>query len=171
MKAGEMKYMRILGMDNNWDVLSEMASVIRSTWPECFFDRARSYDEGLQRMLSYTYNLVIADPNHQPGSRLVDQAVTCQFPMLALVDNEKYAWSARTPHESPIRAIIPKSRVNDITAVIKDIIESEYSSAWKRGLLHISKRVKLESSLKWMQGNAHGTHRMRIHRRYGLNEG
>jgi hypothetical protein len=158
MKEHEMSHVRILGIDNDEDVLSEMESEICSTWPGCFFDKAVSYDEGIQLMLSYTYHLVIADPMNNLGVRLIDQAKTCQFPVLALVDTEKYAWGVMNPQVSPVRAIVPKNSVHEIKTVIEDILESGHTSTWKRGLSYLAKHFKPNFSRMQAPKMTHGIH-------------
>ena len=71
-------------MDDEPDVLAVIEEEILEACPDCKLDKASSYEEAVELMISWTYDLVILDIMGVRGFDLLELAVNRKFPVAML---------------------------------------------------------------------------------------
>ncbi len=74
----------VLAVDDEPDILTVLQEEIKEACPDCFFDKATTYQEAVERLASWTYDLVILDIMGVRGFDLLKNAVIRNFPVVML---------------------------------------------------------------------------------------
>src|SRR4030067_1737718 len=84
MKASILSGKKILAVDDEPDVLTVLEEEIKDAAPTCQFDRATSYEEAVEKMIAWTYDVVVLDIMGVRGFDLLELAVNRNFPVAML---------------------------------------------------------------------------------------
>jgi len=87
MKHSLRNHTMVLGVHSNMEHLLEIEKELVGTYPKILFYKATTYEEGLQLMLSYTFDLVILEPSIEQGAELIALAVRRNFPVVIMSEN------------------------------------------------------------------------------------
>ena len=79
MAESILKGKMILAVDDEPDVLTLLEEEIKEACPDCFFDKVTTYKEAVERLASWTYDLVILDIMGVRGFDLLKNAVVRHF--------------------------------------------------------------------------------------------
>ncbi len=84
MGKDSLRDKRILAVDENWDVLDVMTEKILGIFPDCQLERATTYPQAMDLMISKAYDLmIIAFPEIQ-GQNLLNAAMFKKIPVIFL---------------------------------------------------------------------------------------
>src|SRR4030067_3606650 len=75
---------RVLAVDEEAEFLTVLEEEIKDAAPTCQFDKATSYEEAVEKMASWTYDVVILDIMGVRGFDLLELAVNRKFPVVML---------------------------------------------------------------------------------------
>ncbi len=134
MKDSIMKHKRVLGVAGEMDSLSILEEEILGACPECRFDKATTFEMGVQYLASYTYDLVVLDIVAVRGSDLLDQVLVRNFPAVVLMDNAAPPEVLERFMASGARALLTKEKLKEIVPTIEQVIRIECMPKWKRAL-------------------------------------
>jgi CheY-like chemotaxis protein len=121
----------ILGVDDEPDVLTVLEEEIRDAAPKCRFDKATSYQEAVERMVSLTYDVVILDIMGVRGFDLLELAVSRNFPVAMLTAHALTPEALKRSFEMKAHAYIPKENLGRIVPFLEDVLKYEYLPGWK----------------------------------------
>jgi CheY-like chemotaxis protein len=79
MAESILKGKMVLAVDDEPDVLTLLEEEIKEACPDCFFDKVTSYKEAVERLASWTYDLVILDIMGVRGFDFLKNAVVRIF--------------------------------------------------------------------------------------------
>jgi len=122
----------ILAVDDEPDVLNVLEEEIREACPDSRFDKARTYEEAVARMISLTYDVVILDIMGVRGFDLLELAVSRNFPVAMLTAHALTPESLKRSFEMGARAYLPKEKLGEIVPFLEDMLKYEYLPGWKR---------------------------------------
>ena len=105
---------RILAVDDEPDVLTLLDEEIQSACSDCQFDKARTYEEAVARMISLTYDVVILDLMGVRGFDLLELAVSRKFPVARLTAHALTPEALKRSFEMGARAYLPKEKLGEI---------------------------------------------------------
>jgi hypothetical protein len=118
----------VLGVHRSMEHLTKMEKVLKDAYPAVQFHKATTYEEGLQLMLSYTFDLVISETRLKHGSDLIDLASRRNFPVVIISENGRSAEALRRLYGSKIKAVSSKQdtiktvqRIGEILKVNKKL--------------------------------------------------
>jgi CheY-like chemotaxis protein len=121
----------ILAVDDEPDVLTVLEEEIRDAAPKCRFDKATSYQEAVERMMSLTYDVVILDIMGVRGFDLLEMAVSRNFPVAMLTAHALTPEALKRSIELKARAYLPKERLGNVVPFLEDVLKYEYLPGWK----------------------------------------
>ncbi len=120
---------QVLAVDDEPDVLEILEEELEEYGVD--MDRASSYEEGIQKMSSLTYDLVILDIMGVRGFELLEFAVARKLPVVMLTAHALSPESLRKSIELGARAYLPKDQLGQIAPFLEDVLTLSYQSAWK----------------------------------------
>jgi CheY-like chemotaxis protein len=121
----------ILAVDDEPDVLAVLEEEILDAAPKCRFDKATTYQEAVERMMSFTYDVVILDIMGVRGFDLLELAVSRNFPVVMLTAHALTPEALKRSFEMKARAYLPKEKLGEIVPFLEDILKYEYLPGWK----------------------------------------
>jgi CheY-like chemotaxis protein len=121
----------ILAVDDEQDVLTVLEEEVLGAAPKCRFDKATSYQEALERMMSLTYDVVILDIMGVRGFDLLEMAVSRNFPVTMLTAHALSPEALKRSIEMKARAYLPKEELGKVVPFLEDVLKYEYLPGWK----------------------------------------
>ena len=140
---------RILGVDDEADVLAVLEEEILGACPNTKFDKATTYEEALTKLVSRSYDLVILDVMGVRGLDLLELAESRHFAVTLLttypLTPEVLKRSIHSLKRMP-QAYLPKEEIGGVVPLLEGMVREESSHPWRR-LLKKCKGL-LESELR-----------------------
>jgi CheY-like chemotaxis protein len=127
-----LKHKRVLALDGRKDVLAHMERDILSACPECQFDWATDVDQGFQRLLQLTYDLVIMDTQSPMASDLARPIAARNVPVLALSENGRSPELLNASAGLRIQGFSPGEDRRRLVPMIEQILRDQCVPWWKR---------------------------------------
>jgi len=121
----------ILAVDDEPDVLTVLEEEILAAAPKCRFDKATTYQEAVERMVSFTYDVVILDIMGVRGFELLELAVSRNLPVAMLTAHALTPEALKKSFEMKARAYLPKEKLGEIVPFLEDVLKYEYLPGWK----------------------------------------
>jgi CheY-like chemotaxis protein len=125
---------RVLAVDDEPDVLAVLEEEIKDAAPICQFDKAATYEEAVEKMVSWTYDVVILDIMGVRGFDLLELAVNRNFPVAMLTAHALSPEALKRSIEMKARAYLPKEKLGEIVPFLEDVLKYEYLPGWMRVL-------------------------------------
>src|SRR4030042_6898116 len=122
----------ILAVDDEPDVLAVLEEEIKEAFPHSRFDKASTYEEAVERMISLTYDVVILDIMGVRGFDLLELGVSRNFPVAMLTPHALTPETLKRSFEMGARAYLPKEKLGAIVPFLEDVLKYEYLPGWKR---------------------------------------
>jgi CheY-like chemotaxis protein len=119
-------------VDDEPDVLNLLEEEILAACPDSKVDKATTYQEAVERMMSLTYDVVILDIMGVRGFDLLELAVSRNFPVAMLTAHALTPEALKRAFEMKAHAYIPKEKLGEIVPFLEDVLHYEYLPGWKR---------------------------------------
>jgi CheY-like chemotaxis protein len=132
MRESILNGKRILAVDDEPDVLTVLEEEIVDSCSNCIVEKATTYQEAVEKMVSWTYDLVILDIMGVRGFDLLEMAVQRNFPVAMLTAHALSTEALKQSIEMKARAYLPKEKLGEVVPFLEDALELEYLPAWKR---------------------------------------
>jgi CheY-like chemotaxis protein len=132
MRESILNGKRILAVDDEPDVLTVLEEEIAGSCPDCIVEKATTYQEALEKMVSWTYDLVILDIMGVRGFDLLELAVQRNFPVAMLTAHALSTEAMKQSIAMKARAYLPKEKLGEVVPFLEDALKLEYLPAWKR---------------------------------------
>jgi len=115
----------ILAVDDEPDILEVLAEEILAECPEVKFVGATTFEEGLEKLASQTYGLVILDIMGVRGFDLLKRAVSRGIPAVMLTAHSLSPNAMKESIELGARGYIPKDKLGEIVPFLEDVMQYE----------------------------------------------
>jgi CheY-like chemotaxis protein len=132
MKESLLSNKRILAVDDEPDVLMVLEEEIFDACSKCQLDKATTYEDAVQLLASWTYDLVILDIMGVRGFELLEDAVSRNFPVAMLTAHALTPEALRRSIELGARTYLPKEKLGEIVPFLEDVLNQGYVPGWKR---------------------------------------
>jgi len=129
MAESVLKGKRMLAVDDEPDILEILGEELDKYGVK--LDTALSYEIGIQKLSSYTYDLVILDIMGVRGFDLLMFASSKDLPVVMLTAHALSPESLKKSIELGARAYVPKDELDNIAPFLEDVLNLSYESAWK----------------------------------------
>ncbi len=126
----------VLAVDDEPDVLQVLKDEILSAAPKCVLKTATTFEDALELLASFTFDLAILDVMGVRGFDLLRRAVSGSYPIptVMLTAHAFSPEALKTSVELGARAYLPKERLGSVVPVLEDILTYEYGATWRRVL-------------------------------------
>jgi CheY-like chemotaxis protein len=129
MAKGVLEGRRLLAVDDEPDILDVLKEDLEKHGVA--LDTATTYEEGLQRLHSYTYDVAILDIMGVRGFDLLAFAASRGLPVVMLTAHALSPESLKRSIELGARAYVPKDEIDNIAPFLEDVLTLSYRSSWK----------------------------------------
>jgi DNA-binding NtrC family response regulator len=123
---------RILGVDDEPDVLTVLEEEILEAAPNCKFEKATSYEVAADKLKSNTYDVVILDIMGVRGFDLLNLATSRNFKVAMLTAHALNLEALKKSFEMKARAYLPKEKLGEVVPFLEDVLSYEYLLGWRR---------------------------------------
>jgi CheY-like chemotaxis protein len=130
MEAGILNGKRLLAVDDEPDILAVLRDDLETYGVN--LDLASSFELAIQKMSSFTYDLVILDIMGVRGFELLEFAVTRDTPVVMLTAHALSPDALKKSIELGARAYVPKDHLDQIAPFLEDVLTLQYGPAWQR---------------------------------------
>ncbi len=121
-----------LAVDDDPEILEVLEKEIFKACPTCRFDKAATYIEAVERMVSLTYDFVVLDITGARGFDLLNLAVMRKFPVAMLASNPPNAEALKYPIQMGAGTYLPREKLGEIVPFLEDMLACRYQTGWKR---------------------------------------
>lgn len=139
----------VLAVDDEPDVLDILEEELEDYGVHV--DKATSYDEGIQKLSSLTYDIVILDIMGVRGFDLLQVAVAKGLPVVMLTAHALSPETLKKSIELGARAYLPKDQLGQIAPFLEDVVSLNYQSAWQSVLAKLSGSFGRRFGPEWRQ--------------------
>ena len=141
MEKSIIEHKMVLGMHSQMDHLLKMEKNILSVYPKIIFYKATDYEEGLQLLLSLTFDLVILKIGVEKEKSLMELALRRNFPVILLSENGQYREGLEQITGLDPRAHVQKADARKIVPVIEDVLKMNNVLKWRSFLANVSRTL------------------------------
>ncbi len=121
---------RVLGVDDEPDVLAVLEEEVLEACPNTRFDKATTYEQAVAKLVSGDYDLVVLDVVGVRGfdllriteDRLIPVTLLSAYPLTPEVLNRSLPLSPRV--------YLPKERMREIVPALEELLRREQSPVW-----------------------------------------
>ena len=149
MTASVLDGKKVLGVDDEPDVLTVLEQEIKASCPNCQFDKATTYEKGAELINTNKYDIVILDIMGVRGFDLLEAAVKRNFKVGMLTAHALSPEALKKSHDLGARAYLPKDKLGEILPFLEDILTQEYKTGWKRLLEKLENYFEDEFEPDW----------------------
>lgn len=139
MKKASKQPKSVLGLSSRVDYLLEMEREIMDACPHIHLCKATTYEDGVQLMLSFTFDLVVLEVSNEPGARLIDLVLRRKFPLLVLSEKGEIIAVLQCLNGAKIRGVVPKS-ADTVVSTIEGVLKTRNTIGWRDVLQKICSR-------------------------------
>jgi len=137
MKESILNRKRILAVDDEPDILIVLEEEILAVAPNCKVDKAKTYEEAVDKLKSQIYDVVILDIMGVRGFDLLALAVSRNLRVAMLTAHALTPEALKRSFEMKARAYLPKEKLGEIVPFLEDVLTYEYLPGWKRLVLKL----------------------------------
>jgi DNA-binding response OmpR family regulator len=138
---------RMLAVDDEPDILEVLREELEKFGVH--LDQASSYEEGLQKIISFSYDLVILDIMGVRGFDLLAVAKAQDRPVVMLTAHALNPESLKKSIELGARAYVPKDEIDNIAPFLQDVLALSYQAAWKSVLSRLAEFFGTRFGPEW----------------------
>lgn len=138
---------QILAVDDERDVLDIIKEELEDYGVEV--DRASSYEEGIRKMSSLTYDLVVLDIMGVMGLDLLERVVERNIPAVMLTAHDLSPQSLKKSIELGARAYLPKDQLGRMAPFLEDVLTLSRKNAWKSLFSRLSASFGMRFGPDW----------------------
>jgi len=138
---------QVLAVDDEPDVLDILEEELEDYSVK--LDRATSYEEGIQKISSLTYDLVILDIMGVRGFDLLRFAAAKKLPVVMLTAHALSPDTLKKSIELGARAYLPKDQLGQIAPFLEDVLGLNYHAGWKSVLSKLGSSFGKRFGSEW----------------------
>ncbi|MDA8406387.1 MAG: response regulator [Deltaproteobacteria bacterium] len=147
MPASILKGKSILAVDDEEDILEILAEELEDYKVD--YDSASSFEEALDKLASYRYDLVILDIMGVRGFDLLQTAVSRKMPVVMLTAHALSPEALKKSIELGARAYLPKDQIVKMIPFLEDLLMLSYQSTWKSALSRLGGVFGAQFGQEW----------------------
>ena len=123
-----LKNKHVLVVDDEPDVLEFVEEELEM----CLIDTAMTYDDALQYLQNYTYDIVILDIMGVNGFQLLHEAVSKGFPTVMLTSHALSPESLKKSIKLGAVSFLPKEKMPELTLFLEDVVMGGGKTVWQK---------------------------------------
>ncbi len=123
-----LKDKMVLVVDDEEDVLDSVEEELDM----CILHKATDYESALQRLLSYTYDIVILDIMGVNGFELLQQSVSRGFPTVMLTAHALTPEALKKSIKLGAVSFLPKEQLPQLRSHLEDVLVGTKKQVWQK---------------------------------------
>ncbi len=123
-----LKDKTVLVVDDEQDVLDAIEQML----PLCIVDRASDYETALDRLLSYTYDIVVLDVMGVNGFELLKRSVNRGFPTVMLTAHALTPEALKKSIKLGAVSFLPKEKMAELETYLRDVVLEGGKPIWTK---------------------------------------
>jgi len=123
-----LKNKHVLVVDDEPDVLEFVEEELEM----CLIDTAMTYDDALQYLQNYTYDIVILDIMGVNGFQLLHEAVSKGFPTVMLTSHALSPESLKKSIKLGAVSFLPKEKMPELILFLEDVVMGGGKTVWQK---------------------------------------
>ena len=131
MKRSVLDGKQILAVDDDPVILEILEQKILEAGLNCRLDKAKTYIEAVEMMVSLTYDLVVLDITGIRGFDLLSLTGMRNFPAAVLAGKVLDPDTLMRFVETGTRVYLPKDKLGEIIPFLEDMLTHRYQSGWR----------------------------------------
>lgn len=147
IKKAVLKDKEILAVDDERDVLEVLGEELEDYG--AILDTALSYEEALQKISSFTYDLAILDIMGVRGFDLLSLAVRKNIPVVILTAHAVSPETLRKSIELGARAYLLKHHLGQVAPFLEDVFNLSYQSLWRKNFEKLAGHFGRTFGTRW----------------------
>jgi len=159
MEESILKNKMILAVDDDPDVLTILEEEILEACPDCQFHKVTTYKEAVERMLSFTYDVVLLDIIGVQGLNLAELAVSRNFPIGVFTAHPITPEVLEGFINMKTHAYLPKERIGEIVPFLENMLGYQYLPEWRLFFDKITEFLGKKIEMDWGKKPALSQHR------------
>jgi CheY-like chemotaxis protein len=128
MAESVLRGKRMLAVDDEPDILDILGEELDKYGVN--LEKAQSYEVAIQKLASFTYDLVVLDIMGVRGFELLMFAASRNVPVVMLTAHALSPEALKRSIELGARAYVPKDEIDNIAPFLEDVLTLSYESAW-----------------------------------------
>jgi len=137
----------ILVVDDEPDILETVEDLLDT----CLVHKASTYEEALQYVLSYTYDVVILDIMGVKGFELLKESVNRGFPTIMFTANALSTESLKKSIQLGAVSFLPKEKAAELPTFIKDIVSGGGKPVWRKLFRKLEESFNVSFGPDWKE--------------------
>jgi len=118
----------ILAVDDEQDVLEYIGEELSM----CLVDKATNYQDALEYIQGYTYDMIILDIMGVDGFQLLEIAVAKGFPTVMLTAHALTLEALERAVTLGASSFLPKDKMSELTGFLEDVVLEGRKGTWKK---------------------------------------
>ena len=123
-----LKNKHVLAVDDEPDILEFVEDELEM----CLIDKATNYDDALQYLQNYTYDIVILDIMGVNGFQLLHEAVSKGFPTVMLTSHALSPESLKKSIKLGAVSFLPKEKMPELIIFLEDVVMGGGRTVWQK---------------------------------------
>ena len=123
-----LKNKHVLAVDDESDILEFVEDELEM----CLIDKATNYDDALQYLQNYTYDIVILDIMGVNGFQLLHEAVSKGFPTVMLTSHALSPESLKKSIKLGAVSFLPKEKMPELIIFLEDVVMGGGRTVWQK---------------------------------------
>ena len=123
-----LKEKTILIVDDEPDILETVAEELDMS----YVDKASDFDTAMQKLRSFTYDIVILDIMGVNGFELLKESVIREFPTVMLTAHALSPESLKKSIKLGAVSFLPKEKIPELRAFLEDVVLGEGRPVWEK---------------------------------------
>ena len=142
-----LENLTVLVVDDETDVLETVEDLLEA----CIVHKASTYEEALQYLLSYTYDVVILDIMGVNGFSLLRESVNRGFPTIMFTAHALSTESLKKSIQLGAVSFLPKEKAPELPAFIRDVVLSGGRPVWKKLFTRLEETFNVRFGPDWKE--------------------
>jgi CheY-like chemotaxis protein len=152
MKESVLMGKRILAVDDKPHVLTAIEKEISESCPECRFETATTYQEAVEKMMSWTYDVVLLNGMGTRDFDLLDWALVRNYPVALLTTSSPNPEPQDQSIKKATRFTLPMEKLREIVPFLENVVWYECSPWWGRLLVDHIGSVGIKKLINILSG-------------------
>ncbi|MBW1996667.1 MAG: hypothetical protein JRJ29_01745 [Deltaproteobacteria bacterium] len=132
MKNSTPKHRKVLFLGREMGMLNPVAQQLRVDCPQIQVYLASTHYDGLQLLLSLSFDLFIPELGTRPGTDLIELALKRQVPVLVILNGREPPGFRESLGSWKVRALSCQQDIQEVVRQIEKVLALQCLSRWRR---------------------------------------
>jgi hypothetical protein len=132
MKNSIPKHRKVLFSGGEMGMLKPVAQQLRADCPQVRVYQVFTYDDGLQLLLSLSFDLFISELESEPSADLLDLALSRQVPVLVILNGKEPPDFLKRLRSLKVKTVYSQQDIEEVACQIEKVLAIQCLPRWRR---------------------------------------